>query len=375
MSLHSREKKKIGKYYAVRKGFKKGIFDNWNEVSGYVKNYPGAQHKSFKTFQEAENYISSHSNETLKSQIISKQPLAKSLRKQFDISELTIDKDNIYCASNHYMHKGPFYAVEDNLEGKKFIFVKWNEVQEYMSWRKLQRRGSSSKSPVNFKKFNTFAECKSYFTKEYNELEEAYLKKLKTRPIYIEAGQDALVIKLTVYCDGSGAYNSMGYGVYFDIQSTNNEHCLNFSSLKSIYGTPPFLEKLNRSTNNVAELYAFKKALEKIELFYHNNIGKNCVLDVTVITDSNYTLNAVQMYVKNKHDNLQSDIPNEKYIQLAVKHYLLLKKLYSQQGISKMFNLKWTAGHAGTKGNEIADQLADMGAQAYNHQEEVKYLS
>ena len=41
------------KFYAVRKGIKTGIFTDWNEVDLIVKNFSGAEYKSFKEKKEA----------------------------------------------------------------------------------------------------------------------------------------------------------------------------------------------------------------------------------------------------------------------------------------------------------------------------------
>lgn len=45
------------KYYAIKKGRKTGIFNTWDECKAYVQGVAGAQYKSFKTYEEAENYL------------------------------------------------------------------------------------------------------------------------------------------------------------------------------------------------------------------------------------------------------------------------------------------------------------------------------
>lgn len=45
------------KYYAVKKGKKVGIFSSWDDCSEQVKGYSGAMFKSFKTKEEAEEYL------------------------------------------------------------------------------------------------------------------------------------------------------------------------------------------------------------------------------------------------------------------------------------------------------------------------------
>jgi ribonuclease HI len=45
------------KYYAVAKGRKVGIFTTWSDVEPLVKGYSGAKYKSFKKFQDAQDYL------------------------------------------------------------------------------------------------------------------------------------------------------------------------------------------------------------------------------------------------------------------------------------------------------------------------------
>ena len=45
------------KYYAVKVGFKPGIYTTWSECSCQVNGFPGAEYKSFTTREEAEAYL------------------------------------------------------------------------------------------------------------------------------------------------------------------------------------------------------------------------------------------------------------------------------------------------------------------------------
>ncbi len=47
------------KYYAVRRGKTPGIYDTWDECKEEVHGFKGAEYKSFKTLEEAENYMGS----------------------------------------------------------------------------------------------------------------------------------------------------------------------------------------------------------------------------------------------------------------------------------------------------------------------------
>lgn len=46
-----------GKYYAVRRGTKTGIFRSWEECRASVHGYSGAEYKSFQTQEDARQYL------------------------------------------------------------------------------------------------------------------------------------------------------------------------------------------------------------------------------------------------------------------------------------------------------------------------------
>lgn len=46
-----------GKFYAVRKGVKPGIYNTWDECKVQVMGFSGADYKSFKTLEEATAYL------------------------------------------------------------------------------------------------------------------------------------------------------------------------------------------------------------------------------------------------------------------------------------------------------------------------------
>ena len=52
-------------FYAVKVGRKIGVFKTWEEASVQVKSYSGAQHKSFRSFKEAQEYLSCVNNKNI----------------------------------------------------------------------------------------------------------------------------------------------------------------------------------------------------------------------------------------------------------------------------------------------------------------------
>ena len=49
--------KKKKKYYTVWKGHHTGVFESWNDCKAQIKNFDGAQYKSFKTFEAAKSAL------------------------------------------------------------------------------------------------------------------------------------------------------------------------------------------------------------------------------------------------------------------------------------------------------------------------------
>lgn len=50
------------KYYAVRNGYKIGVFDSWAEAEKSVRGYPNAAYKGFPTMKEAEQFLNAEKN-------------------------------------------------------------------------------------------------------------------------------------------------------------------------------------------------------------------------------------------------------------------------------------------------------------------------
>ena len=49
--------KKKKKYYTVWKGHHTGVFESWNDCKAQIKNFDGAQYKSFETFEAAKSAL------------------------------------------------------------------------------------------------------------------------------------------------------------------------------------------------------------------------------------------------------------------------------------------------------------------------------
>lgn len=56
-SYYGGAKMKKKKYYVVTIGLKPGVYMSWYECLKQIKNYPGAEHKSFSSLEEAKEYL------------------------------------------------------------------------------------------------------------------------------------------------------------------------------------------------------------------------------------------------------------------------------------------------------------------------------
>ncbi len=118
------------KFYAVRKGFKTGIFNTWTECSKQISGFKGAEFKSFPTKEEAENFISG-------------------IKKEIEIDENTIEA----YVDGSYEHSIKKY-------GSGIVILKNKEVihkesfggkeSEYISMRNVAGEIKASEYAMNY---------------------------------------------------------------------------------------------------------------------------------------------------------------------------------------------------------------------------------
>lgn len=108
------------KYYAVAIGRKTGIFTMWNEVKTLVDGYQGARHKSFKTYDEANNYLLNFYNKSIISNEVKsfKVEPNKIISNDFDM----INKTVYYTDGSHNDGYGGYgiVVVENNIVKNRY---------------------------------------------------------------------------------------------------------------------------------------------------------------------------------------------------------------------------------------------------------------
>ncbi|MBR3834002.1 MAG: ribonuclease H family protein [Lachnospiraceae bacterium] len=112
------------KYYAVKVGKTPGIYNSWDECKANVDGYSGALYKSFKTLQEAKEYMGvveklSIDNEASATNLVSEKPYA------------FVD-GSFNPATNVYGYGGFLIA-----DGKKYILTGSGDDPEMSSMRNV----------------------------------------------------------------------------------------------------------------------------------------------------------------------------------------------------------------------------------------------
>lgn len=108
------------KYYAVRIGRKPGIYTEWNECELQIKGYSGAQHASFSTLEEAENYMAA---ETESEDDKQKQQDAEGLNSSIDSVISSLNDDEVIAfvdgSYNDKEKKAGYGAIIIDNDGNK----------------------------------------------------------------------------------------------------------------------------------------------------------------------------------------------------------------------------------------------------------------
>ncbi|WPH04322.1 hypothetical protein R9X50_00721100 [Acrodontium crateriforme] len=333
------------KFYAVRAGFRPGIYHSWDECQTNIKGFPKAIFKSFTTLSEAQDFLQSRP------------------------------------------------SASGAVAGKA---TKWYGVQNgkqpgvYRTWDEVQAQIEKGAKGVRQKSFATKQEAEQWVVSANNALASGYtdtnveeaprpLKKLKRNDTtaYSHTGQSDMSLVGTtesgavkIYTDGSSLGNGQegavaGVGVYFGPNDPRNIS-------EGLSGT--------KQTNQRAELMAIIRALQVAPQ------DKPLV----IMSDSKYSISCLTEWFQKWRANgwvnsSKKAVENQDLVESAVN---ILENRY-QSNISKQaansskppqarmdlnagkghwergsapVKFIWVKGHAKDAGNEAADQLAVAGA-------------
>ncbi|UPK99346.1 hypothetical protein LCI18_010281 [Fusarium solani-melongenae] len=307
----------VQKYYAVRAGFKPGVYLTYPECQQQTSGFRGAVFKSFVSKQDALDFVAGK---------------------------------KVASTSNE---PDKFYAVAvGNPTG---IYTDWTEASEAIK---------GIKGP-KYKRFATRAEAVGYIKQFGNketidalgeegrshpepepepvfelQTEEPPAKKTKRVPDEVP-GSGPVEDVLKIFTDGSSRANGRtsaraGLGVYFGDHDKRNLS-------ERLPGLP--------QTNQRAELMAILRALQIAPLEQA----------VQIFTDSQYSINCVTQWARSwEAKGWKTANGAEVKNQDIIREVLAKKAERERAGGATYF--QWVKGHASNRGNIAADQLAVAGA-------------
>ncbi|RNF21901.1 ribonuclease H1 [Trypanosoma conorhini] len=303
MPSSSSSSKKKKKYYAVAAGHKTGVCESWDECSRYVTGFPRARFKSFKTLEEAQAFLAAED-----------------------------------AASNRGAAKGAEDVACDAapaLGGKR---------------RRHSPASSASSSSSALSLVEDIAGERGMLQRVSRDWVRA--RELEAVEVYVDGACRA---------NGKGRLACGGYGGFYGENDPRN------------FSLP--LPAAEPQTNNRAELHAVIHVLRTA-------VEAESCYNLRVFSDSAYTIRGADFYmqkwlrngfwgssgssvancdlwqtlnsVRSKHAGLYSD--------LLVAEFGLLPALARRLARRLALQLVHVKGHAGVRGNEMADRLAVMGA-------------
>ncbi|KAL2162577.1 hypothetical protein VTH06DRAFT_7491 [Thermothelomyces fergusii] len=298
------------KYYAVRAGFKPGVYTTWAICRQQITGFKGAQFKSFLNYEDASAFAAGRDPPSGSSE--SKPPRFYGVAVGREPGVYT-DWSAAQAAIIGW--KGPKYRKFDTRE----------EAEAFVRSYGASSRGAPSTADAE--------------TGQDGEgsVEEQPPKKARTaaKPPPARAGV------LVIYTDGSSLNNgrlhaSAGVGVYFGPGDPRNIS-------ERLKGYP--------QTNQRAELTAILRALESVDL----------AQDVEIRTDSKYAIQCVTEWYINWERNgwmtRTGPVKNQDLVQLV------RDKLDEREANGGRTQFIWVKGHDTDQGNIAADKLAIEGAR------------
>lgn len=309
------------KYYAVRAGFKPGVYMSWAECVENTTGFKGASFKSFLSKQDALDFVAG-------------KPV-----------------------------NGPSGRTKTNQQEEKFYGVAVGRVPGvYTEWSEAQKQIVDVKGP-KFKKFATREEAEEFVKTAGKSTGKPAVAKTEAKKDVkkeVKAGQSessqpaAKKVKTSteptsksktvkVYTDGSSLNNGKlgalaGVGVYFGASDSRNV-------------SEPLKGPLQ--TNQRAELTAILRALEIVPKSQ----------SILIVSDSNYSINCcTAWYINWKRNGWKTSTGGPVVNQDLVEAIRII--IDERNAIGVRTDFEWIKGHSNDPSNEAVDILAKNGARA-----------
>ncbi|OKL59188.1 hypothetical protein UA08_05883 [Talaromyces atroroseus] len=340
-----RKRTSATKFYAVKEGFRPGVYYNWNDCLAQVTGFKGAVFQSFPSLEEANSFLTG--------QKVSSRNGAASANNEAT-RFYGVQRGRVPGVYSNWAEAQQQIRGFTRPRYKKFDTRK--EAEEFV--RMGQDNGSitaSTQEVPGMTSSNPSDELPAGLTPLPPGAEDGFdpnvLFEPSTGKVVYKAPDQKAALKskpagppgmLRIYTDGSSLGNGSkiaqaGVGVYFGPNDTRNVS-------EPLKGT--------RQTNQRAELTAIIRALEIAPR--HR--------PVTVVTDSRYAIDCVTNWFRKwiRNNWLTSDnkpVENKDLIQS------ILVKINERDSLKVTTTFEWVKGHNRDPGNEEADKLAVDGAR------------
>ncbi|KAK3349273.1 ribonuclease H-like protein [Lasiosphaeria hispida] len=299
------------KYYAVRSGFKPGVYTSWAICQQQISGFKGAQFKSFLSFEDASAFAAGR-----------------------DPPSTSSDKPE------------RFYGVA--VGRKPGVYTDWTKAQEaIVGWKgpKYKKFDTRAQAEAFVRSFTRVASAPGDSEGEDDDDEEPPAKKAKKelpkgKKEPPKAGLSKDGTRLVIYTDGASSNNGKagaraGVGVYFG-------HGDNRNISEPLEGMP--------QTNQRAEMAAILRALEVADE----------TQEIEICSDSSYSIDALTQWYRGWERNGWVSTGGKAVMnQDLIKPALEIIQSRKRKGTETIFTK--VDGHKGIPGNEAADRLAVAG--------------
>mmetsp|Transcript_775 Transcript_775/g.871 ORF Transcript_775/g.871 Transcript_775/m.871 type:complete len:309 (-) Transcript_775:3-929(-) len=296
-------------YYAVAKGIKPGIYTSWSLCKQNVNGYKGAVFKKFVSVKQAQQFI--ESNSSTKSSQTARISYGQKVSKS--------------CNSSNSAEK-----------------IQSSSAREAFQNIKLEYH----KSVPNLK-VSIGAEYHSRIAKFTSDSDKVEDPDIKIQKIYVDgASRGNGKIKMPI----------SGYGIFYGVTDRRNG-AISLNQIDDV--------NINKPTNQRAELFAIKHALIDIANEIVECNGKVST-KYEIYSDSQYAQSCITKWcdewMKNNWKTSQGKpVSNKDIISSVIPILNYINQYYNkhQFGDLQFFHVR---GHRGDYGNEMADRLANIGA-------------
>lgn len=291
-------------FYAVARGYKPGIYNNWDTCKNHISGFSGAIFKKFSTVDEAKQFMAKNQSDI---------SFHDDKKLTLNTSAKKIDNLNIGYKSK--------ISTNYDVDQKKI-------------------RKNMPTLPFDIPRM---------------PLREFY--KMSPRNITISNDDKVVSIYVDGACRGNGKMKcpASGYGVFYGVNDERNA-AVALDAVDDVIQTRP--------TNQRAELFAIKHALLDIASDLHSN--KRFDIRYIIYSDSQYAQKCftewASSWIKNSWKNSQGKpVANRDIISSALPILNYINTCYSDASKPPL-EFRHVRGHRGDFGNEYADKLANIGA-------------